>query len=83
MLITDESNSSSNTNEWINQDIQWFQARSNHRRKKKKKKSNKHFKDNSNTWSIYILSSIKKSHLPNEFQFQLFISLREVDFFGK
>ena len=33
MLITDESNSSSNTNEWINQDIQWFQARSNHRRK--------------------------------------------------
>ena len=79
MLITDESNSSSNTNEWINQDIQWFQARYNHRRKK----SNKHFKDNSNTWSIYILSSIKKSHLPNEFQFQPFISLREVDFFGK
>ncbi len=32
MLITDESNSSSNTNEWINQDIQWLQARSNHRR---------------------------------------------------
>ena len=34
MLITDESNSSSNTNEWINQDIQWFHDRSNHRRKK-------------------------------------------------
>ena len=80
MLITDESNSSSNTNEWINQDIQWFQARSNHRCKKN---SNKHFKDNSNTWSIYFSSSIKKSHLPNEFQFQLFISLREVDIFGK
>ncbi len=81
MLITDESNSSSNTNEWINQDIQWFQARSNHRREK----SNKHFKDNPNTWSIYIYisSSIKQSPLPNEFQFQLFISLREVNFFGK
>ncbi len=44
-------------------------------------KSNKHFKDNTNTWSIHISSSIKKSHLPNEFKFQLFISLREVDFF--
>ena len=81
MLFTDESDSSSNTNEWINQDIQWFQARSNHRRKKLQQTLQR--QDNSNTWSIYFSSSIKQSPLPNEFQFQLFISLREVDFFGK